>query len=330
MRKVAAKNGLLIVLLFAFLGLVGGRFMETASFETKLSSEESYQDFKENLKDMDERQLYKLVDSLLVAQSKDPILLDLVQKKISGHFDKIESHDDEPYPADRYYHSWCTTKSHPYKDSLSRGDSTLQLDLVDEDWNCGYQAPFEGVLTSGYGWRHGKMHNGVDIDLVTGDTVRSAFRGVVRLAKWQGGYGRVVIVRHHNGLETFYAHLYRFLVKEGDVVDPGTPIGRGGNSGKSRGSHLHLETRFKGKPINPQCFIDFSENKLKSDTLLLKKTKYGYMGYQPGGAYHKVRYGDYLWKIANEYGTTINKICQLNGIPRNHFLVVGEELKVSN
>jgi LysM repeat protein len=196
--------------------------------------------------------------------------------------------------------------------------------------NSGFCNPFKGRVTSRYGWRGKKMHNGIDIGLLVGDSVRAAFRGTVRLSRWQGGYGRVVIIRHHNGLETIYAHLSKFLVKEGEAVEAGTVVGKGGNSGASRGSHLHFETRFKGKAINPQSFIDFKEGTLKHDTLILKKTKYGFVGYQPGGMYHKVRNGDYMYKIALEYGQSVRAICELNGINRNHFLVVGEELKVSN
>ena len=152
---------------------------------------------------------------------------------------------------------------------------------------------------------------------------------MVRLAKWQGGYGRAIVIRHDNGLETIYGHLYRWLVKSGDRVKAGDPIARGGNSGASRGSHLHFETRFKGKAVNPECFIDFRNNRLKNDTLVLKKTKDGYLGHLPGGAFHKVRRGDFLYKIAQQYGTTVNEICEINGFRRNHFLVVGEEIKVS-
>lgn len=317
-------------LFLAFVGtLFSGKFLENSSFERYDYNPGQYADFKQRIKSLDEDGLVLLIDSLL-EKSSDPVYLALVNARVKTYYLKHKAETESPYPANEYYQSWNTKLSHPYKDKLSEKDSCLLLCLTDKESNCGFEAPFQGRVTSRFGWRKGKMHNGIDIGLLVGEPVRAAFRGKVRLARWQGGYGRVVIIRHFNGLETIYAHLSRFKVKEGDMVDPGTIIGKGGQSGASRGSHLHLETRFKGKPINPECFIDFDTHQLKGDSLLLKKTRKGFIGYLPGGAYHKVRPGDYMYKIANEYGVKIKDICALNGISRNHFLVVGEELKVSN
>ena len=315
-------------LLLTFVGtLFSGKFLESTSFESQNFEPANYQSFKSKIESLDEDGLVLLIDSLL-EKPNDPVYLRLVNDRISKYY--LTHKPESPYPADEYYHSWNNLQSHPYKDKLSREDSCLFLYLTDTESNCGYTSPFKGRVTSKFGWRKGKMHNGIDIGLLVGDTVRAAFRGKVRLARWQGGYGRVVIIRHFNGLETIYAHLSKFMVKEGEMVDPGTVIGKGGQSGASRGSHLHLETRFKGKPINPESLIDFQNHRLKGDTLMLKRTKSGFIAYQPGGAYHKVRYGDYMYKIASEYGVRVKDICELNGIQRNHFLVVGEELKVSN
>ncbi|MFT6747432.1 MAG: murein DD-endopeptidase MepM/ murein hydrolase activator NlpD [Glaciecola sp.] len=327
---MSQKKMLFAGLLLAFVGtLFSGKFIESSSIASSELDSGQYLDFKLKIEAMDESGLILLIDSLLEKPS-NPLYLKLLNDRVGKYYLKHKIESESPYPADEFYHSWNTLLSHPYKDKLSNEDSCLFLYLTDRKSNCGYTSPFKGRVTSQFGWRKGKMHNGIDIGLLVGDTVRAAFRGKVRLARWQGGYGRVVIVRHFNGLETIYAHLSRFMVKEGEMVDPGTALGKGGKSGNSRGSHLHLETRFKGKPINPEAFIDFQNHQLKGDTLMLKKTKYGFIGYQPGGAYHKVRSGDYMYKIANEYGVTIKDICSLNGIRRNHFLVVGEELKVSN
>ncbi|MFT6715396.1 MAG: hypothetical protein ACJA0Q_000023 [Saprospiraceae bacterium] len=324
------KNMLFAGLLLTFVGtLFSGKFLESTSFESQDFDTVNYLDFKIKIEALDEDGLVLMIDSLLDHPS-NPVYLRLVNDRVNSFYLRHTLEPESPYPADEFYHSWNTKLSHPYKDKLSKEDSCLFLYLTDKVSNCGYSSPFVGRVTSKFGWRNGKMHNGIDIGLLVGDTVRAAFRGKVRLARWQGGYGRVVIIRHFNGLETIYAHLSRFMVKEGEMVDPGTAIGKGGQSGASRGSHLHLETRFKGKAINPEAFIDFQNHKLKGDTLMLKKTRFGFIGYQPGGAYHKVRRGDYMYKIANEYGVRVKDICELNGIQRNHFLVVGEELKVSN
>lgn len=317
-----------LVFVAFIVALTSGNILEKSDAAQSTPEHLQLKIFADYVNELSETELVLLVDSLLSLSSVPPMYFQVVNSKIEEYANV--NRKDNPYPAHQHYKSWNTKKSHPYPESLSKKDSVLSLCLTDNDWNCNYSNPFQSYITSEFGWRGGKMHNGVDIALLVGDTVRSAFEGVVRLARWQGGYGRTVIVRHYNGLETIYGHLSRYLVKEGQHVDPGTPIAKGGNSGASRGSHLHFETRFKGKPINPASFIDFDKGEVKHDTLILKKLRYGYIGYQPGGAYHKVRRGDYMYKIANQYGVSIKQICQLNGIRRNHFLVVGEELKVSN
>ena len=116
------------------------------------------------------------------------------------------------------------------------------------------------VVTSRYGWRGGQPHNGIDIDLITGDLVMAMLPGKVRWTKYVGGMGRTVVIRHDNGLETIYGHLSKIFVKENEVVKQGQSIGRGGTTGNARGSHLHLEVHFQGHPINPEYFFEFSES----------------------------------------------------------------------
>src|SRR5690554_348152 len=116
------------------------------------------------------------------------------------------------------------------------------------------------VVTSRYGWRWGRAHKGIDIDLITGDSLYAMFDGVVRFANYSSGHGRTVVVRHFNGLETVYAHLSRYGVKENDTVVAGSYLGKGGTSGNARGSHLHLEMNYKGIPVNPEYLLDFNEN----------------------------------------------------------------------
>ena len=239
-------------------------------------------------------------------------------------------HDTTPYPANVFYGDWNTTMPNPYGNKLFKDDSTIVLLLRDTTQHCDFQVPFDGVLTSTFGWRWGRSHNGIDIDLEVWDPVLSAFPGVVRVANRYGGYGRVVVVRHYNGLETLYAHLHRFKVKTGDVVEAGDVIGLGGSSGNSTGSHLHFEMRFKGVPVNPLHVFSWKEKDLLSDTLILKKNKWDYAAFQPGTITHTVQKGEFLYKIANRYGVTINEICELNGIRRNSVLVVGQKLRIKS
>lgn len=86
------------------------------------------------------------------------------------------------------------------------------------------------------------MHNGLDIKVYIGDTIRAAFSGKVRMVKYERrGYGKYVVIRHENGLETVYGHLSKQIVDENQYVEAGEPIGLGGNTGRSTGSHLHFE-----------------------------------------------------------------------------------------
>lgn len=325
------RNVIVAILCVFFLeNMFGGEGIETAPPTSEVVALNYFDALKGQInKGVSNDELVLIVDSLLEKERIDPEVVELLNNKIKESFGEAWPVDTNPYPAHHIYKSWNTLLPHPYKNDICKHDSESTLSLTDNYMNCGYDHPFEGVVTSKFGWRDGKHHNGIDIDLVRGDTVVSAFRGVVRLAKWTGGYGRTVVIRHHNGLETIYAHLYKFLVKAGDVVDPGQAIGRGGNSGASRGSHLHFETRYKGKPVDPQALIDFKGFKLLSDSVIIRKTRDGYVGFQPGTLFHKITRGDYLYKIASKYGISVKQICKWNSISRNSILIAGRELKVS-
>ena len=141
-----------------------------------------------------------------------------------------------------------------------------------------YHIPVPGHRQSEFGWRWGRMHNGVDLKLDTGDTVVSAFDGVVRFAGWNnGGYGNLVIIRHFNGLETYYAHLKSIDCADNQRVNSGECIGLGGSTGRSNGPHLHFEIRFKDNPFNPDWLIDFESKELITDMLFLLPEKFGHV-----------------------------------------------------
>lgn len=124
-----------------------------------------------------------------------------------------------------------------------------------------------GKLSSGYKWRWGRQHHGVDLGLKTGDLIYAAWDGVVRYAQWnKSGYGNCVVVRHRNGLETLYAHLSKISVSPNQYVSSGDLIGLGGSTGRSTGPHLHFEIRYKDFSINPELIIDYSTRSLKLDT----------------------------------------------------------------
>ena len=130
-----------------------------------------------------------------------------------------------------------------------------------------FSMPIErNFITSNFGKRWNRNHNGVDIKAYLGDTIYAAFKGKVRVVKYDArGYGNVIVIRHHNGLETVYGHLSKQIVKVNDNVEAGQPIGLAGNTGRSTGTHLHFETRFCGIPINPKEIFSFEKQDVIDD-----------------------------------------------------------------
>lgn len=206
---------------------------------------------------------------------------------------------------------------------------TLRLHLSHAD--CDHSLPSPGHITSPYGPRRGRMHYGVDLKLQTGDPVASAFSGMVRISRYNPSFGHVVVIRHHNGLETLYAHLSKRLVATGDHVEAGDTIGLGGNTGRSYGSHLHFEVRFLDQPIDPSEVFDLENGELKAKTFDIHKGTFEAIAKARAEAsarkYHSVRSGDTLSSIARRYGTSVNTLCRLNGIRATTIIRVGQRLR---
>lgn len=219
---------------------------------------------------------------------------------------------------------------------LGKLRDTLWLCTVD-DMHTEFVMPHNGRITSKYGWRRGRYHNGVDIALNTGDTVVAAFSGKIRYARYNtGGFGNLVIIRHYNGLETFYAHLSKHLVVPNQEVKAGEPIGLGGNTGRSSGAHLHFETCFYDAPMDPEVIIDLKEKDLKSENLFVHRglfrpgatARSSATSTSSGATYHRVRSGDTLSHIARKHGTSVSRLCNLNGIRPTTTLNIGRRLRV--
>lgn len=231
--------------------------------------------------------------------------------------------------------------SYPTKATIP---DTVILVLADDERK--FVLPDYNRINSGFGWRGRTAHNGVDIHVDKGAPIKSAFDGKVRYAKFNtGGYGKLVIIRHFNGLETYYAHLTHIYVKPNQVVKAGQIIGTGGNTGAAwTGDHLHFEMRYLDKPFDPMLAIEYDSLCLKCDTLVLtansfkmttthKGVKTGGSStpnytYDPNATYHVIRKGDTLGHIAGKYGTSVDKICKLNNISRTSILQIGQKLKV--
>lgn len=238
------------------------------------------------------------------------------------------------------YLLWDTTRVHPYHFDIAKFQDTVTLHLADHG-DCGYTAPVAGYVTSQFGPRtRTRYHYGIDLKLDIGDTVVSAFDGIVRVAQYSGAYGNVIVIRHYNGLETVYGHLSKLEVNPGDVVRTGQLIGLGGNTGRSTGPHLHFEVRYMGQAINPNELIEFNDSlghNLKSDILEVSSNTFQYItkfkaagGYKKPAStrYYTVRRGDTLSHIAVRNNTTINRLCQLNRVSRSSKLKPGQKIKV--
>lgn len=219
------------------------------------------------------------------------------------------------------------------------------------------------VITSNFGSRWGRQHKGLDIKVYIGDTIRAAFSGKVRIVRYErGGYGKYIVIRHNNGLETIYGHLSKQLVEENQEVRSGEVIGLGGNTGRSTGSHLHFETRLCGVALNPALMFDFRAQDVTGDYYAFNKETYDnestnatrLRGKQDSStyastdssddyatnkrttsgltdqvSYHKVKKGETLERIAKKRGVTIEKICKLNHITKTMRLRPGQILRYS-
>lgn len=218
------------------------------------------------------------------------------------------------------------------------------------------------VITSKMGPRWGRMHKGLDIKVYIGDTIRAAFSGKVRIKKYErAGYGKYLVIRHNNGLETIYGHMSDWLVEENQVVKAGQPIGLGGNTGRSTGSHLHFETRLCGVALNPALLFDFVNQDVTADYYMFRKETFEHESVAinknlvlEGGRsnelaretadkndrnrkvrefsetkYHKVSVGETLTSIAKRRGTTVAQLCKLNHLTRDVKVRPGQILRYS-
>lgn len=206
----------------------------------------------------------------------------------------LQLHPDPPvYPHPGFpfwdmYAYWDTLSINPYKLDVDALPDSLDVHILHMD--CGFALPLSGMaLTSKYGYRWGRQHKGIDFDLETGDTVRNMFDGIVRVSGYHSGYGNVVLVRHHNGLETLYGHLSKRLVRSGEMIYAGHVIGLGGNTGHSTGSHLHFETRFMGLPFDPQKILNLDSGELYDEFMVVNKELFE-MQAPPSSSYRKKAY----------------------------------------
>lgn len=233
------------------------------------------------------------------------------------------------YPGIDIYPTWTNETVQAYKDATIPESYTFDLTEF-----C--MPTHQTRITDVYGYRprRRRMHYGLDVKVYVGDTIRAAFTGKVRIVKNYGrrGYGKMILIRHDNGLETVYGHLSKQLVKENQLVRAGEVIGLGGNTGRSTGSHLHFETRFLGIPINPASMFDFEKQDIVADTYTFHKHKSSSGQRQTAsgeGLFYKVKKGDTLSKIASRQGVSVSRLCKLNRISTRTVLRPGQVLRCS-
>ncbi len=285
---------------------------------------------------------------LLANQAPIDRKMKAVDSEMLKHLVEIEEYDS---PAEDLYDNWDNVYAH-HETALP---DSFRIDLR------GFCMPTPSrVITSNFGARWGRQHKGLDIKVYIGDTIRAAFNGKVRIVRYEHrGYGKYVVIRHPNGLETIYGHMSKQLVAENQEVRAGDPIGLGGNTGRSFGSHLHFETRLCGVALNPAIMFDFANQDVVSDFYVFHKNKYqqdgalatrlrganGKNGYDPAlvnspnvgksrdvssassTRYHKVRRGETLAAIARKHHTSVSALCKLNRIGKNVRLRPGQILK---
>ena len=223
-----------------------------------------------------------------------------------------------------FSHSWINDQVFAYMGASKRDSikDTL-LSLVSNIRT--FHLPIIGRIYRGFSY----THKGMDLSLKKGDTVRAAFDGVVRYAKYnRGGFGNLVILRHYNGLETYYAHLSKIKVMVNQIVKANEVIGLGGSTGRSRSPHLHFEVRYKDVPLDPQRMIDFDNNKLISGIFPITKSVFYPSDYDGKAVYYKIRSGDTLARIAKKCHTSVKEICAINKLKLNSILRVGRSIRV--
>ena len=212
-------------------------------------------------------------------------------------------------------------------------------------------------VSSRYGKRRGRYHRGTDLPMPKGSEIYATFDGKVRVAKYSSGYGNLVVIRHSNGLETFYGHLSQINVQQDQWVEAGQVVGLCGATGRASGSHLHYEVRYLGYAIDPEWMIDMDSQMLRQSVLVIRKSMlYPDSSYVPesddeeeaiaeadeaerleeerkeaerkAARYVTIKSGDTLSTIAKREGTTVSALCKLNNITTKTILRVGRTLRV--
>jgi murein DD-endopeptidase MepM/ murein hydrolase activator NlpD len=230
-----------------------------------------------------------------------------------------------------YFSEWTSGKINPYDLDGAKYKDTLMVHINDSLANINWTMPVtDSRITSPFGFRGYRWHYGTDLKVYYGDPIVAAFDGIVRIVDYEKyGYGRYVVLRHLNGLETLYGHMSKTRVKVGEQVSAGQVIGLGGSTGRSTGTHLHFEVRYQGNAIDPSSIYDFTADCLVDDIYALTPSSFQYLADARKIRYHRIRNGDTLGHISQRYGVSIGRICRLNGISKSTVLRIGRRLRIN-
>ncbi|MGP4082153.1 peptidoglycan DD-metalloendopeptidase family protein [Pseudalkalibacillus sp. R45] len=203
-------------------------------------------------------------------------------------------------------------------DNVSAKSSTIEV-KIDEIWEW----PVDGVLTDHFGTRQG-THFGIDIAADEGTDIRVVEDGTVGRSYYSDSYGNVIFVKHSNGLETVYAHMSERFVEEGEKVQKGSVIGLIGNTGKSRGDHLHFEVHkdewnvHKTNAVDPLAFLGDRQLAINVDAPHLDDTEKLTI---------TIAEGDTLWALSQKYDISVMDLMKWNNLDSD-LLVVGQTLVI--
>ena len=251
---------------------------------------------------------------------------------------------------------WVPNSTNPYHTPLDSLPLRNSICLVDS--TSRFVCPNQTKVFSRFGMRRGRRHQGVDLPLKTGTPVVAAFDGRVRASTYNKGYGNLVIIRHENGLETYYGHLSKREVEVGDWVHAGDEIGLGGSTGRSTGPHLHFEIRYQGFAFDPEWIADYEKGELRKNVFVLRRSYLNANSrYTPESIdeedeiyadeekiieeekriaaeqaairYYTVKSGDSLSAIARKQGKSLSAILKLNPGINPDKLSIGQKIRVN-
>ena len=196
----------------------------------------------------------KTIKELKEKESKNSKDLTILEKY---EVELPELYTQEKAVAKLYEKKTVVVATTSYPNVNASGFSTSRSTTSAKKLGISFVRPTSGVVTSRFGSRWGSTHTGIDIGASTGTSIKAAAGGTVIFSGWKGTLGKLVVVSHGNGVQTYYAHCSSLLVSSGQTVSAGQLIAKVGNTGRSTGPHLHFEIRLNGYAINPQSYIGF-------------------------------------------------------------------------